>query len=451
VEAALGADVPVWLHGETGSGKSTSGQLAAGLLGLSFRSISLGPTTSKSDLLGYRDATGRYHNTGFRKIYEDGGVFLFDEIDNAHPSILTLTNSAIANGYGEFPDGRVDRHEATRFISTANTIGRGATAEYVGRAPIDMATIDRYAFVPMDIDPALEESLLDVVELPDDHGVDISEGDVPDRREWLAIVRANRAAAGELGIRTLVSPRAAIYGMRLAAVGVGKVWLQRMLIYKGMAEQDRDRLQKLADQKIKTIKDSQGRLLVEQKDDDNTTPDSQEPQFDIARHINKHSGHSSPVGSHLESALTRLGHRQRLSRERIQLVTALLWQLEKAHGVTCLSVDQDRNAINLLKSREATMAGLSEEISAQKFIETLTEQEVARDFLTQTCNMLPSSTRIYKSILEQLLSDTSTITSQIDKLQKEFEDRWSFCPGPFSLAHWLVYEGRTSYLYAKGK
>ena len=42
VRAALQADVPIWLHGEAGSGKSTAGEQAANSLGLPFRSISLG-------------------------------------------------------------------------------------------------------------------------------------------------------------------------------------------------------------------------------------------------------------------------------------------------------------------------------------------------------------------------------------------------------------------------
>ena len=120
--AALMANIPVWLHGEAGSGKSTTAERSAGWLGLPFRSISLGPSSSKADLMGYRDGHGEYQRTGFREIYEDGGVFLFDEIDNAHPSILTLLNASIANGHGEFPDGRVARHETTRFIAAANTI-----------------------------------------------------------------------------------------------------------------------------------------------------------------------------------------------------------------------------------------------------------------------------------------------------------------------------------------
>lgn len=241
VRAALQADVPIWLHGEAGSGKSTAGEQAANSLGLPFRSISLGPTTSKSDLMGYRDATGNYHSTAFREVYENGGVFTLDEIDSGHPGILTILNSALANGHGEFPDSRVPRHEMARFIASANTIGRGATSEYVGRAPIDAATIDRFAFIPMDTDEDLEEALILGTEI-NRSPLDISAGEVPSPKEWLATVRAHRQALGELGIRAIISQRASLYGVRLAELGVGKDWLGEMLLYKGMKEHDREKL-----------------------------------------------------------------------------------------------------------------------------------------------------------------------------------------------------------------
>ncbi|MCL2173943.1 AAA family ATPase, partial [Candidatus Saccharibacteria bacterium] len=137
VRACLQADIPVWLHGEAGSGKSTMSEQVAQQLGLPYRSKSLGPATLEAGLLGFVDANGHYHTTGLREVYEatrangdegEGGVFLFDEIDNANSSVLTALNSIIGGDHGEFPDGRIERHQNTRFIAAANTIGRGATA-----------------------------------------------------------------------------------------------------------------------------------------------------------------------------------------------------------------------------------------------------------------------------------------------------------------------------------
>ena len=281
VRAALQADVPIWLYGEAGSGKSTAGEQAANSLGLPFRSISLGPTTSKSDLMGYRDATGNYHSTAFREVYENGGVFTLDEIDSGHPGILTILNSALANGHGEFPDSRVPRHEMARFIASANTIGRGATSEYVGRAPIDAATIDRFAFIPMDTDEDLEEALILGTEI-NRSPLDISAGEVPSPKEWLATVRAHRQALGELGIRAIISQRASLYGVRLAELGVGKDWLGEMLLYKGMKEHDREKLAENAKRlmpKVQEALDYKTRKAAKGKElDESHSESSQETQ-----------------------------------------------------------------------------------------------------------------------------------------------------------------------------
>lgn len=248
--AAIAANVPVWLYGEAGSGKSTAGEQVAQQLDMPFRSISFGPGSSKADLMGYRDATGEYHSTGYREVYENGGVFLFDEIDNANPAVVTMLNNGIANKHGEFPDGYVPKHPDARFIASANTIGKGATADYVGRSPIDAATIDRFAFVRMDTSEDLEEALVLGVDMQQQEAVDIAEGGIPDNTEWLATVRAFRGAAAEIGIRAIIGQRASLHGKNLIEQGVGRRWLQEMLIYKGMKNNDRDKLQHTANQRV---------------------------------------------------------------------------------------------------------------------------------------------------------------------------------------------------------
>lgn len=236
------ARIPAWLHGEAGSGKSTAAEKIAENSKMDFRSISLCPTTSKSDILGYRDATGQYRSTGFRDIYENGGVFLFDEIDNSHPSSLAVINHALANTIAEFPDGSVERHPDTIVIAAANTLGRGANAQYVGRSVIDAATRDRFVYIPWNIDEALEERLVSGAKVKSQH-ISVGEGGIPSSKEWLSIVRANREALAELGIKQLCSPRAAIYGAKLAKLGIGKSWLEELCIYKGMVESERTKVQ----------------------------------------------------------------------------------------------------------------------------------------------------------------------------------------------------------------
>jgi cobaltochelatase CobS len=83
---------------------------AAEALGIPSHGISLSPQTPASALLGYMQAAGDYVSTQFRQAYEHGGLFHFDEVDNAHPSVLAVINGALANGHMDFPDGRVKRH-----------------------------------------------------------------------------------------------------------------------------------------------------------------------------------------------------------------------------------------------------------------------------------------------------------------------------------------------------
>ena len=126
------------------------------MLELPFRFISVCPTTTKSEFFGYRDAVGKYHSTAFREIFEGGGVFLIDEIDNGNSSSLSVLNTALVNDHCAFPDGNIERHPDAVFVAAANTIGRGADVRYIGRNALDATTLDRFVFVRMDIDENLE-------------------------------------------------------------------------------------------------------------------------------------------------------------------------------------------------------------------------------------------------------------------------------------------------------
>jgi len=154
------AGVPVLVTGEAGSGKTYSAVQVAKSMGLEFRSLSVGLQTSKTDLLGYMDATGKYVNTSFREMYEKGGVFVMDEIDAGNSNVLIVINSALSNGFASFPDKQVEVHKDFRFIATANTIGKGANTKYVGRNQLDAALLDRFAIIHLGYSDSVEASLL---------------------------------------------------------------------------------------------------------------------------------------------------------------------------------------------------------------------------------------------------------------------------------------------------
>jgi hypothetical protein len=149
-------ELNVYIYGPAGTGKTQIAEQVAQALGLEYSAISVCAQSSKIDFLGYMDATGKYISTEFRKRYENGGIFLIDEIDNGNPNILAVLNAALANGQMAFPDGMIKAHSDFRCIAAANTFGTGATEQYIGRNPIDAATQNRFLKVFVGYDNELE-------------------------------------------------------------------------------------------------------------------------------------------------------------------------------------------------------------------------------------------------------------------------------------------------------
>lgn len=233
VVAALLAKQHVWLVGPAGGGKTSLVSKAAESLGLEHRAISVCGQTTKTDLLGFIDAQGVYRGTAFREAFEQGKVFCLDEADNGNANVLAVLNAALANGEMTFPDKTVQRHPNFVTIACANTFGNGASALYVGRNPIDAATLDRFLFVSLPYDEGLEASFVGIEGIPSPT-FDLSEGGLLDPLAWFSLVQTARKNAEKHGIKAVVSPRATIAGARLAALGVGKAWLVKGLIIKSL-------------------------------------------------------------------------------------------------------------------------------------------------------------------------------------------------------------------------
>jgi len=157
----IAANISVILVGPAGSGKTQVAVQCAEVLKRKHYSISVNEHTSKTDFMGYMDANGKLVVTNFRKAFEEGGVFIIDEIDAANPNILTIINSALSNGFCPFPDGMVERHADFMCICTANTFGEGESAHYIGRNALDAATRDRFATLHVDYDENIEKFLND--------------------------------------------------------------------------------------------------------------------------------------------------------------------------------------------------------------------------------------------------------------------------------------------------
>lgn len=212
-------NIPAYIVGPAGSGKTTAAHQVATALGLPF--YLQGAMTGTHEILGFVDAHGRYQSTPWRQAYEHGGVMLLDEIDASDAGALLAANAGISNGHMAFPDqtAPVARHADFRLIAAANTFGMGADRQYVGRTQLDGATLNRFAFLAWHYDETLERSM--------------ARND-----DWTSFVQSVRRAVDTLKIRHIVSPRQSVMGATLLAAGMARETVESVVVWQGMAEGD---------------------------------------------------------------------------------------------------------------------------------------------------------------------------------------------------------------------
>lgn len=213
VLVTLKAGVNVYLVGPAGSGKTTLAIQLAKALGVDFHFN--GALDSEYKLTGFMDAQGRYVRTAFRNAYENGGLYLFDELDASAASALLAFNAALGNGHSDFPDGCIKMHKDFYCIAAANTYGTGADRVYIGRNQLDGAFLDRFAFIEMNYDEKLERA-------------------VAGNDSWVDYVQGVRRAIKTHKIRHIVSPRASIKGAMLLSAGMRQERVEALLIWKGL-------------------------------------------------------------------------------------------------------------------------------------------------------------------------------------------------------------------------
>jgi MoxR-like ATPase len=160
----------ILLVGPAGSGKTHLAHQVAEALGRPFASVSCTAGMSESALQGWLipgdGGAFQYLSSDFVKMYEEGGVFLFDEIDAADSNTLLFVNQALANGSFFLPIRKnasvVKRHPDFVCIAAANTFGTGSNQTYAGRERLDEATLDRFraGTVVLDYDQSFERKVV---------------------------------------------------------------------------------------------------------------------------------------------------------------------------------------------------------------------------------------------------------------------------------------------------
>ena len=236
---ALMAGENVWMTGMAGVGKTHIGMQCAESLGVPFEGESFCGQSSKADMKGFKTASGVYESVAFRNMFENGGVYLLDEVDGANPNILLVLNSALSNGYIGFPDKKVKRHENFYALAAANTWGNGATSTYVGRQVIDESTLDRFSMVHIQLDEKLESDITHMTGLESSKCLN-----------WLRIVRAVRKNVESNGLKVSVSPRASVSGARLLHAGFSVADTIKMRLTKGVSDEIRNKMMYNVDETI---------------------------------------------------------------------------------------------------------------------------------------------------------------------------------------------------------
>ena len=219
----IAAGCSPFLVGPAGSGKSTILAQIAEAMDLPFYPMSVNSLTSDYNIIGYNDANGKYIPTVFRQAYEHGGIFSFEEIDAGNPNVLTVINNAMSQDKYSFPDKIVEKHPKFILAASGNTYGTGANIQYIGRNPLDAATLDRFVMVYTDYDAKLEYILCA-------------------NKEWLAWVHQVRNAVDRLGMKVVVGTRAVLHGEKLLNAGLPRKAVEQMVVFKGMRMADIEKI-----------------------------------------------------------------------------------------------------------------------------------------------------------------------------------------------------------------
>lgn len=214
IKSCVESKIPVYLAGPAGSGKNHTLEQVAKALGLEFYFTN--SVQQEYKITGFIDAGGTFHETEFYKAFKNGGLFFLDEMDASIPEVLVLLNAAIANGYFEFPNGKITAHEDFRVVAAGNTVGSGADEAYTGRMVLDQATLDRFAIIEFGYDLQIEMAL--------------AKGNT----QLVSFIQDLRKQADEKGIRATFSYRCISMVVKLEATGMQIEEIVKIAVVKGM-------------------------------------------------------------------------------------------------------------------------------------------------------------------------------------------------------------------------
>lgn len=162
----------IFLAGPTQCGKTKTAEMLAEALGLRFSAMSCSEGLGEEVFAGTLLPIGEggkfeYLQSTFVDFYENGGVFLLDEICGMDANLGTNCNNALGNDHfflqRRWKNPLCVRHPDFICIAADNTLGFGGDDMYVGRNQLDASLIERFKTgrIMMDYSPKIEKSISD--------------------------------------------------------------------------------------------------------------------------------------------------------------------------------------------------------------------------------------------------------------------------------------------------
>lgn len=194
LEKYIENNIPVYLWGSPGTGKTETIIKIAEKLNKPIVTQSVSPLATKGEFFGFMSINGKdYVSTVFRDAYENGKIFLLDEMDLLSPSLSPVLNQSLSQDFLTFPDKKVKKHENFLFCGTGNTNGKGSTNGLNGRQVIDVSFHDRFLSIQWFLDETLER-------------------EISPHQGYCTLVQEIRKTSQRLGIGLQVTMRSSILG-----------------------------------------------------------------------------------------------------------------------------------------------------------------------------------------------------------------------------------------------
>jgi hypothetical protein len=197
IEKLYSNKINFYLWGQAGTGKTEKILKLAEKHNDIVKTMSVTPLSTKGEFYGFISVDGsRYISTPFREAYENGYVFLLDEMDNISQNLAVSLNQSLSQSVLTFPDKTVKKHENFRFLGTGNTNGMGSNSAFSGRQKLDYSFKDRFVSIEWEFDENLELSLAS-------------------NKDFTKLIQAIRKSTIEMNIPIQVTMRSSIVGSKL--------------------------------------------------------------------------------------------------------------------------------------------------------------------------------------------------------------------------------------------